>query len=143
MPMKKKEDIPPGFFVSTNESDDSVIFKIQNKAGDKIGIIGIEKIEGTKTWYVSLVRVYDLPRTRNRKGVSGQGFGPFLYDLAMEYVSSKDNYLISNQKAKELFDSPGATSSDADKVWRFYDKKREDIEKTDKGYRFKEKINEQ
>lgn len=60
----------------------------------------------------------------------GQGYGPLLYDIAIEYATMKGKGLISSSAASELFNISGSTSEDAERVYNYYYKNRQDVKKT-------------
>ena len=53
-------------------------------------------------------------------GVEESGWGPLLYDVAMEYATSKGSGLMASRTA---------VSSEAFNVWQYYADQREDVEK--------------
>ena len=79
-------------------------------------------------WYVSYA-------------VVKRGFGPTLYDKAMEYVSNLGGSLIPHSEAGRKYpylpNSRGTNTPDSQKVWDFYEEKRDDVEKSPEGFRFK------
>ncbi len=55
-----------------------------------------------------------------RLSKAAPGFGPMLYDIALEYATEMGSGLISDR---------GTVSSDARAVWEYYDQNRNDVEK--------------
>lgn len=51
---------------------------------------------------------------------ASKGYGPLIYDIAMELVDQNNSWLMSDR---------GAVSPDAEKIWIYYDKHRNDVEK--------------
>lgn len=51
---------------------------------------------------------------------ASRGFGPMLYDLAMELVAKNDSWLMSDRTA---------VTAEAERIWEYYDKHRNDVEK--------------
>lgn len=107
MPMMT--ELPSGYMITYRKSGTrQMTFNIVSKYvnADVYGFIDISKIDG-KTWFVSGVE-------------ASKGYGPLLYEIAMEYVTSLGEYLVSNELAEEMVsgeEHPGITSRDAKKVW--------------------------
>ena len=51
---------------------------------------------------------------------TSKGFGPLIYDIALELVTSAGSWLVGDRNV---------VSDDATKVWEYYDQKRNDVEK--------------
>ena len=143
MPMKTEDDLPSlgkGAHISINDSDfDSygelyitILCPSEEYGLSEIGNIFIAKTlyRGTKdpgrwdnTYYVTDVN-------------AEKGWGPLLYDTALKYLSKRGKYLISNIEATSRLLSlyGNGTSYDAAQVWKHYDEKRDDVNRTPFGY---------
>ncbi len=62
------------------------------------------------------------------------GYGPFLYDTAMRYLSRRGCYVISNEEASREYGVYGQTTEAAKRVWAYYDNYRYDISRCKHGY---------
>ncbi len=62
------------------------------------------------------------------------GYGPFLYDTAMRYLSRHGCYVISNKEASRKYGIHGQTSEDAQHVWDYYKNHRPDVSRSKQGY---------
>lgn len=116
MAMKMPSDIPSGYKVYIYVYEDHVRFEISNSNSESLGFISIQNFESY--WYVKLVS-------------AERGYGPLLYDLAMEYASKYGIGLIPGA-AMILFGVIGeSTSQTAELVWEYYFYNRDDVIKSD------------
>lgn len=134
MPMIRKDQLPEGYEVKmTFKNLEKVIFKIISEDEyDSLGFIKIRPCEDN-IWYVAYV-------------VSNKGYGPLLYDTALQYVTDLGGDLISEEEAGKRFpqlfpENDSSTSPAAKKIWDFYRENRGDVEESDRGFRFKKQIN--
>ncbi|MHA2021812.1 MAG: hypothetical protein ACW96N_08855 [Candidatus Thorarchaeota archaeon] len=100
-------------YVKIKESDDPVIFELwgPNAAGNVERRAWIEAWQPTRECSGAFVIKYSRSLDK--------GWGPFLYDVAMEYATQNGGGLTSDR---------GAVSDYAFKVWDYYAKERSDVE---------------
>lgn len=70
------------------------------------------------------------PHSKTLNEYIGKGYGPLLYDIAIEYSTLNGKGLISSRAAGYLFKSPRDTSPAAEHVYKFYYENRDDVKKT-------------
>lgn len=127
MPMIQEDQLPENYDIKVYQQGVSVVFEIQNiHTEEEVAYLEIQKVDDD-VWYVA--HAYSPVK----------GYGPTLYDLAMRFTSNRGDGLISNQEAVEQYGVRGETSDEASPIWDFYVKKRDDVIKDDKGFRFLEK----
>jgi hypothetical protein len=119
MPMFNPQTLGDQKFVIVDQRKEDYIPIILYKSKslkDKIGTCNLVQCpRGTKYWtcHQSVAEWY-----------VGAGYGPFLYDLAIEYATMHGNGIVPATG----FDC-GMNSEFSDKVWRKYYEKRPDVEK--------------
>jgi hypothetical protein len=131
MPMKQLEDLPPGYSIVTRPGRFEALFQITctdptkavKNMGKTLGYIDIVNSDSNR-WYVADVQAQ-------------HGYGPLLYDVAMEFVTQKGGFLTSMENSQILEEGPSAkrvewTSDDAKGVWKHY-KFRKDVQPVDIG----------
>ena len=107
---KGSEDLGD-YNIYVENDDDYLNISIGSEGNDsELGRIEAQPLENcSQVWYVSDVEAQ-------------QGWGPFLYDLAIAYCSI-------NGRRGLTADKSASTTEDAFNVWKFYYKNREDIGK--------------
>lgn len=98
-------DLPEGWYV-LQEARSNPVFKLRDERHRNIGFIRISLDPDCDAWVVEGV-------------VANQGWGPFLYDIAMEYAG-----------AKGLLPDRLEVSHEAQSVWEYYFNRRPDVQKT-------------
>ena len=93
---------------------------VSTKNGDQFAHIIVKSLNN----YVYFVNSVRAPH----------GYGPFLYDTAMRYLSRRGCYVISNDKAHSEYGIYGETSEDAQGVWDYYENHRLDVSRSKHGY---------
>ena len=107
-----------GYYVGINDMDESFEIKLYNSrsklAMDELGTISAEKYDqgGAET----CMGAYMI----NWSQVDEKGWGPLLYDLAMELATSKGSGIMSDRNN---------VSYKAQSVWRYYMSNRGNVEK--------------
>ena len=111
-------DLPPGYSVGIENKADEIrvsIFKDEQRNG--FGLYGpiwgsVELEEPDRdcggAWSVSL-------------SGAAKGWGPLLYDVALEYTTKIAGGLISDRET---------VSGEAEKIWRYYNTRRSDVQKS-------------
>lgn len=116
-----KTTLPEGYRIKEHSQNKWICFAIVNcKNGESIGHIMIKEVS----------------RNQFFVGSAGapKGYGPMLYDIAMKYASERGHYLISNREANYQHGIWGKTSTDACRVWEFYENHRPDVSKNENGF---------
>jgi hypothetical protein len=124
--MKQPTDLPDGVQIAIVDDGEDIVFKIVSEATgeepthqeqrDKFG-----RIFG-KVWITQWGLHGDLCSRafEVRKSEAVSGWGPLLYDLAMEYATKHGSGLMSDRQG---------VSEEAYRVWKKYMDQRDDIEK--------------
>lgn len=105
-------DLPDGWYVHIKEFDDVATVQLVDSNGRLHGEVGIQEPDrktGPCDGSWSIVASH-----------ADKGWGPMLYDVAMEWAS---------QKGKGLTPDRAAVSDDAYKVWDYYHSRRGDVKK--------------
>ena len=122
---KTHHDIPDGYWIGMREADGEwarweimkgspSYYKEAYPPEDSIyGHIEIGKVH--KNYYGNCLDAWNI-----RLSKAADGFGPMLYDLAIEYATDAGSGLISDR---------GQVMPPAHAVWEFYDLYRDDVEK--------------
>jgi len=120
---KTHHDIPPGYFIAMREADGEWARWEIMKGGPSYYT---EVYDGPVRGFIEIGRVHQH-RYGNcsdawnvRVSRAAEGFGPMLYDIAIEYATDSGSGLISDR---------GTVSAAAREVWEYYDQNRTDIEK--------------
>jgi hypothetical protein len=105
-----------GYYVGIKDTGNSFEIKLYNsrskRAMDELGTISAQKYEGGEA---NCMGAYMI----NWSLVEERGWGPLLYDLAMELATSKGSGLMSDRNN---------VSYQAQNVWRYYMKNRGNVE---------------
>jgi hypothetical protein len=120
---KTHNDMPKGYWVGMREADGEwarwEIMKGSRSYYEAVydgpvrGFIEIGRVH--KDMYGNCLDAWNV-----RSSNAAEGFGPMLYDLAIEYATDTGSGLISDR---------GTVSPSARAVWEYYDQNRSDIEK--------------
>ena len=114
---KGVEDIPRGVYVKIwSAGGDDVSFKFTNRRGSlsaKTKIRGLVGIEKTDPKFGPCDGAYKITWSS-----TDPGWGPLLYDVAMEYATLNGNGLMPDRRA---------VSPDAERVWQYYLDSRSDV----------------
>ena len=114
---KGVEDIQRGVYVKIwSAGGDDVSFKFTNRKGSlsaKTKIRGLVGIEKTDPKYGPCGGAYKMTWSS-----TDPGWGPLLYDVAMEYATLNGNGLMPDRMA---------VSPDAERVWQYYLDSRSDV----------------
>jgi len=132
MPANTYSDLPLGYWVKETENYNSIVYTLKSDLGEKdLGFaMARETDKDSKVWYAA--------------GQAEHGWGPFLYDLLMKYVTKRGCYLVSHERARKMGllrqkfpEDISLTSPSAQAMWdKYYD--RDDVEDTEYGFRTKE-----
>ncbi|MBT5148435.1 MAG: hypothetical protein HOM41_07715 [Flavobacteriales bacterium] len=123
--MRTPDDLPEGFGIEVYKEQGGLIYFIYTKDGERLWE-GLNIHEsGMPSGYVAIT----LGKAQNygncldgyyvKAAEAEHGWGPMLYDLAMEWATHHGGGLTSDRSS---------VSKDAHKVWQHYDKNRSDIE---------------
>jgi len=135
MPMKTKADIPEGYGVRVSPfRGGGADFQLIHKAG-----------QGGRLGHIALFTTKDPEILCTGTYGAEHGWGPYMYDVAIRYATEKGKHVMSQGEAKKrgIFADWGATSDSAQAVWDHYRDKREDVEETEKGFRFRDEVAEE
>ena len=117
---KGPQDLPDGIWVRIKEDDWGVEVAYVNKLGNELGprqiINGIVMVENIPGDDDSLGRCGGAWMIGSSQAATG--WGPMLYDVAMEYATMKGGGLMADR---------GSVSGDARKVWNYYMANRGDV----------------
>jgi len=126
---KGPSDLPDNVFVQIKESSDFAEFQLVKKVGEseKYGPRYGRTVEQTDGIYgmiqLESVGVYDVGPCSNAFMISWSGatsgYGPMLYDLAMEWATANGGGLIADRST---------VTGEARAVWDYYLNNRSDIE---------------
>ena len=98
-----------GYYVVYDTNTDSASFKLM-KDKDEIGVIYIQRTEYGKKFYGECLNAWMIESVSAPKG-----FGPLLYDVAMEWATENGGGLMSDRYQ---------VSDEAQGIWDFYLKNR-------------------
>jgi predicted nucleotidyltransferase len=123
--MKTAVDIPDNFLVVLDERQMPVKFKVYFASPEDLKTpLRADEEDSTPFYgYLEVDRMKDEPYLGVYKvsvSEATKGFGPILYDVAMEYASKNGGGLKPDVNS---------VSADASSVWKFYSEKRDDVEK--------------
>lgn len=113
--MKSPADLPEDFFVKIETFGDFVEVSYQHRDGldDSIeGMLVAEQMSESDC----VANSYEITSAN-----ATSGWGPLLYDVMMEYLTSSKNAILTSDRAM--------VSADAKNVWDFYLNNRSDVEK--------------
>jgi hypothetical protein len=122
--MKTPEDLPEGFGVEVYKEQGGLIYFIYTKDGAKQWE-GARLGEGDPSGYVAITlgKIQNYGNCLDGYYVKGSsttsGWGPLLYDLAMEWATHHGGGLTADRSS---------VSKAAHAVWQYYDENRPDIE---------------
>ena len=129
--MKQPTDLPDGVQVKIEDmgGGDIVFMFVDEETGEDVRK-DMDKMRDKWGWFYGFV--YIRPYGKDAKGFdcmgafevsstgASSGWGPMLYDLAMEYATKKGGGLVSDRHG---------VSEDAYAVWKRYMDQRDDVEK--------------
>ena len=121
---KTHHDIPDGYWIGMREADGEWA-RWEIMKGSRSNYEAVYHPDPVRG-YIEIGRVHKdiygncLDAWNVRSSRAGEGFGPMLYDLAIEYATATGSGLISDR---------GTVSPSARAVWEYYDQNRIDIEK--------------
>tara|TARA_Y100000310_G_scaffold88214_1_gene85119 strand:- start:958 stop:1581 length:624 start_codon:yes stop_codon:yes gene_type:complete len=122
--MRTPDDLPEGFGIEVYKEQGALIYFIYTKDGNKQWD-GSASESGAPSGYVAITQAkiqnYGdcLDGYYVKASDAASGWGPMLYDLAMEWATHHGGGLTADR---------GSVSKDAHAVWQHYDKNRPDIE---------------
>ena len=103
------KDADVGYYVAYDTNTDSASFRLM-KDKDEIGVIYIQRTEYGKKFYGECLNAWMIESVSAPKG-----FGPLLYDVAMEWATENGGGLMSDRYQ---------VSDEAQGIWDFYLKNR-------------------
>lgn len=121
--MKTPDDLPEGYGVEVYKEQGGLTYFIYTKDGSRQW--GGSADSGGPSGYVAVTLAKDMNYGDCLDGYyvkaadAAKGWGPMLYDLAMEWATHKGGGLMADR---------GSVSKDAHAVWKYYDENRPDIE---------------
>ena len=120
--MKMPEDLPEGYGIEITPGE--AVYFVYTKDGEKQWD-GSDVETGEPSGYVAMAQGKEQNYGNCLDGYyitiadASSGWGPMLYDVAMEWATQNGGGLMADR---------GAVSKDAHAVWQYYDENRPDIE---------------
>lgn len=120
--MKTPDDLPDGYGIEVYKEQGNVVYFIYTKDGNKQWG---GSADSTPSGYVAIVQAKErnygecLDGYYVKASDAASGWGPMLYDIAMEWATHHGGGLTADR---------GSVSKEAHAVWKYYDENRPDIQ---------------